>query len=207
MKTLIGAVALLSTFATSAFAADYAAAPADVWSGYYVGLQGGYAWGEGESPNSVFGDPEIEGGLGGLYYGRNWQSGSWVFGLDGSLSISDITDGVEYNPGEVGNVTVEGFSATRLRVGYAFDNVMAYAAAGFSLARAEVDVNGNFNDAHWLKGFTVGGGLEAKLAEQWSARVEYLYVDYGEETFEAGEGPFELEEKLHVVRAGIAYHF
>ena len=103
---------------------------------------------------------DIEGGFGGLYWGKNWQSGNWVYGLDGSISFASIEDQNDAvtNADDV-DVTIEGFSASRLRLGYAFDNFMIFAAGGLSLAKANVD-DGEFDDDTWLKGYVgIQGGF------------------------------------------------
>ena len=63
-------------------------------------------------------------------------------------------------------------------------------------------------DDGWATGFTVGAGIEAKLADNWSARLEYLYINYGEEDLELDpvDDTFDFED-VHAIRAGVAYHF
>jgi outer membrane immunogenic protein len=136
-----------------------------VWSGYYVGVQGGYGWGEASFPQPNVSLPpdeyDIEGAVGGLYYGRHWQSGNCVFGLDGSISLADIQGNYDI----YFDTTIEGFSATRLRIGYAVDNFHVFAAGGFSIARVTGTSNGFLlvgepdEDSNWAKGFTVGAGV------------------------------------------------
>lgn len=218
MKRLILAGAALTALTSASYAADPAEvfAPVDVWSGWYVGVQGGYGFDGEVEYDDVSGlmipQPatfDIDGWNGGLFYGRNWQSGNLVFGLDGSISFADM-DGVSNPPGDPLGVTIEAFSASRLRVGYAFDNFLIYAAGGFSLAMVDVDFGGLDSGDDFLKGFTVGAGAEFMISESWSARVEYLYFDYGDETVRGDtDNSIEanIEADMHVVRAGIAYHF
>ena len=67
------------------------------------------------------------------------------------------------------------------------------------------------DDDAWLKGFTVGAGIEAKFAENWSARVEYMFIHYGDEqrtVFDGADNTYDISvEDVHAVRGGIAYHF
>src|SRR5690606_33250932 len=152
-----------------AFAADPAAEPpVDVWSGYFVGLQGGY--GRGENTTTLIGPSgssptyDMDGAFGGVYFGRNWQWDELVIGLESSISFADIGGAIPPSPDIVG-LTVEGFSTSRLRLGYAVDNVLFFAAAGLSLARAEamgvlVSLGLTETGTEWLTGFTVGGGVE-----------------------------------------------
>jgi outer membrane immunogenic protein len=219
MKRILLAGAAFAALSTAAMAADMpiaapeaAIAPIEIWNDSYAGIQGGFAWGEADfTALGLDASYDIEGGFGGLYYGRNWQFGSWVLGLDGSVSFADITtdedDFGAFPPGS--EFKIKGFSASRARVGYAFDNVLIYAAGGFSLARADLDVAGFGDDDAWLKGFTVGAGIETKFAENWSARIEYLYYNWEDKNFDVG-GPSVINvdvEDTHTIRAGIAYHF
>ncbi|MFC5069189.1 outer membrane protein [Flaviflagellibacter deserti] len=211
MKRILLAGAAFAALSTAAMAADMpimapeaALAPVDIWSGQYAGIQGGFAWGEFDD-DTLADTFDAEGGFGGLYYGSNWQFGNWVLGLDGSVSFADISvDDDAYPAGD--DFKIQGFSASRARVGYAFDNVLLYAAGGFSLARAELDVAG-VDDDQWLKGFTVGAGLETKFAENWSARIEYMYFNWGDEDFDVPAAVNIDVEDTHMIRAGIAYHF
>ena len=214
MKRILLAGAAFAALSTAAMAADMpiaapeaAIAPVELWDNSYAGIQGGFAWGEADLDIPAVGSAsfDIEGGFGGLYYGTNWQFGQWVLGLDGSVSFSDISDDEDAGFGE--EFKIQGFSASRARVGYAFDNVLVYAAGGFSLARAEAEVAG-FDDKQWLTGFTVGAGLETKFAENWSARIEYMYFNWSDEDFDLGPAEVNIDvEDTHVIRAGIAYHF
>src|SRR5262245_14077308 len=71
-------------------------APAS-WSGYYVGVHGGYGWGDNDVsvlisvvPLVTLGGIESEGAVFGGHAGYNWQSGSVVGGLEIDISGSDI---------------------------------------------------------------------------------------------------------------------
>ena len=65
-----------------------------------------------------------------------------------------------------------------------------------------------FSDSTTELGWTVGGGVEKKFARNWSAKLEYLYLDFGTHTFLSGTG-FDTSVRLrdHVLRAGINYQF
>jgi outer membrane immunogenic protein len=71
-------------------AAPAAIAPLYNWSGFYIGIAGGGAW--GRSDQFALGVPvtngyDVNGGLiGGM---ANWQAESWVFGLEGDFSWAD----------------------------------------------------------------------------------------------------------------------
>lgn len=241
--TLLAGIATIA-FVTAAAAADMPAPPVEaafveptaVWDGWFAGIQGGYGWGDIDydflDPSGDIDDVdevgslEAEGFVGGLYYGRNWQSGDWVYGLEGSISYADLTESVTFDYNS--QLTIDGvdivddgpltfevglqaFSTTRAKVGLAFDNFLLFAAGGLTVGFVEAElsgVDGSVDDDDFVLGWTVGAGVEAMLAENWSARVEYLYLDYGDETFFGGtDGEVDVELDAHVVRGGIAYHF
>jgi outer membrane immunogenic protein len=111
-RLLIGISAATSLLATGAFAADlpvkqpvYTKAPVYVdpvydWTGFYVGGNGGYSWGNSNSTLSLV-DPgtgiilnsaatkfHMDGGIGGAQLGYNWQRDRWVFGLEADIQAS-----------------------------------------------------------------------------------------------------------------------
>ena len=61
----------------------------------------------------------------------------------------------------------------------------------------------------WRLGFAAGAGVEAPVAPHWTARLEYLFTDYGNSgtTFFAGAQRFDADFMLHEIRAGLNYQF
>jgi outer membrane immunogenic protein len=118
-------------------------------------------------------------------------------------------------------------SSFRLRVGYLVTpDILAYGTGGLAFQRfaASMACNGatspacNFSASQidtndTLPGFTVGGGLEWKLMQNWLIRAEYRYSDFGtwKPSFFQGSGIIEVFPSIHVtsqiVTAGIAYMF
>jgi outer membrane immunogenic protein len=108
-------VALISTvmigvgFAHAALAADLLvpAAPvavAPTWTGLYVGANGGWGWASNFSASSTFKDPtgavvispatsnlNATGAVFGGQLGYNWQTGNWVWGVEGDFDGTNIT--------------------------------------------------------------------------------------------------------------------
>jgi outer membrane immunogenic protein len=227
MKTILLAGAALVALSTASFAADMPAYPAEAaiapvaaesdWSGFYLGVQGGYNWVDGEISDITVDGAPFGGDVGydddgfniGIYSGINRQWGNWVVGIDNSISYVDIDTEVV---GGVVDAEINAWSTTRGRVGYAFGNFLVFAAGGLSLANVEVssDILGD-DDSHLMVGYTVGGGVEAKFGGNWSARVEYLYTDFDDETYsvtgEGFTGAGDVSFDMQTVRGGIAYHF
>jgi outer membrane immunogenic protein len=57
-------------------------------------------------------------------------------------------------------------------------------------------------------GWTIGAGIEQKVTKNWSAKLEYIYVDLGSYTFLSGTGA-DTNVNLHsnIVRVGLNYTF
>lgn len=210
MKRFLLAGAAFAALTSSSFAADMPDiyAPVDVWSGFFVGLQAGYGLKDVDvtevTAPAVTTAIEADDFVGGLYYGRNWQSGNWVYGLDSSISYMGL-DEVAIGPGVV-DVEANFLGLSRLKLGYAMDNVLLFVAGG--LATTIVDVSeAGASDDDWAFGWTIGAGIETKLADNWSARLEYIYFDIESDVTLPAAGPVDVDIDGHIVRAGVAYHF
>jgi outer membrane immunogenic protein len=87
--------------------------------------------------------------------------------------------------------------------------------AWVSLHGSEGDVlaNGAFGSGTTTRaGWTVGGGIEAMLTPNWTAKLEYLYVDFRGDVFNDvvprfGVLPQSIDFRANVVRAGLNYKF
>lgn len=122
------------------------------------------------------------------------------------------------------------FSTLRARAGFALpDQWLIYATGGLALVSAEysnttsatltrttlgggvlssVTTTTAANESKTRTGFAVGAGIEKKLAANWNARVEYLYIDAGSYTFVANTGAdTSVRLRDHIVRVGLNYMF
>jgi outer membrane immunogenic protein len=220
MKRLLAATALLGILSAPAFAADLPAAQAYQpvsaavydWTGFYVGANVGYAWGEAEvTALGATDSGDYDGFVGGLQLGYNHQIGQFVVGLEVDAQLS----GVEYDEAFAGGTAsseLTWFGTGRARVGYAFDRFLPYITGGFAWAQNDIDftVGGvTVSDDNNHFGWTVGGGLEAAVTENISVKAEYLYVALdGEDYFDgAVAGGFDADSDFHIGRVGLNYRF
>jgi outer membrane immunogenic protein len=197
--------------APPAFAADMAvkapppaATGPSSWSGFYAGIAGGLAWGQSQffdadPADSSFGAPitqkfDVSGGIFGGTAGYNWQVNNWVAGVEGDFSWvtkQGITNGVPPFATGVSDVTREHWLGTgRARLGIVpVDGGLFYMTGGFAAAGVEAIVNtniardGSLAETQTRWGWTVGGGLEAALFQNWSFKLEYLYVDLQDKSY------------------------
>jgi outer membrane immunogenic protein len=126
------------------------------WSGFYLGLHGGYGTGEydwtmkdnpgqGASPSigEVVAEPGVDGWIGGVQAGINAQNGNLVLGFEGELSAGNIEGDVERTAGGDKPGPREWSSEMNWmltfgpRVGYAFDSTLLYVEGGFAMVNQD----------------------------------------------------------------------
>ena len=175
------------------------AAPTNDWTGFYLGVLGGYGWATADT-NTV-GDIEADGFDVGGYAGANWQWGSFVVGGEGDILYP-------FRDGSSGGLTVEQglHGSLRARAGIALDRFLAYGTAGLAATGLELSTAAGSDD-EVLWGWTAGAGLEGMVTDNITARIEYRYTDYGEETFAPGGGAVTTDFTDHSIRGGVGFKF
>jgi len=173
----------------------------------------------------------MDGIIGGGQIGYNWQANQWVFGLEADFQGSGQKgDGSFFIPPVGGflalvipstSITYEDklnwFGTVRGRVGYAFDRWLPYVTGGGAFGHGEINgtrttgaVSTTFSGSQSYSGWTVGGGVEWAFANNWSAKVEYLYIDFGDgPTVPVTLGANVVSGKMtdNIVRLGVNYKF
>ena len=193
----------LFLFAGSAFAADMAvkAPPRPVtpvlsWTGCYLGIEGGGAWGREPvvaTTPAVAGDPvanpRANGGLFGGTIGCNYQVNNIVIGVENDLSWQHLSGTANDLPPFAVAFT-HGFSSTWLdtlrgRAGVVVDKALLYITGGAAFSKITDTATGipatvprSISQGSSVTGWTIGGGIEYMLAPQWSVKAEYLYVRF-----------------------------
>jgi outer membrane immunogenic protein len=189
-----------------------------IWSGFYIGANAGWAWGD---QSDIFAVPpfpglnNVNGGFGGGQIGYNWQSGHFVLGVEADIQGADIQDkttflGVNFKSG------LDWFGTVRGRLGYAFGPSLLYGTAGFAFGGVDNEIGVGpvvFKNTGTATGYTLGGGYEYKFARAWSAKAEYQYVNLGRNDPEflgvnvCTVGITCRDDAFHTVRFGLNYHF
>jgi outer membrane immunogenic protein len=207
-KAILGATVLAAAIGVtaSAHAADLAYRPAPQpytvnqplnaysWAGPYLGGTLGYSWG------TIANNPTRPSGIeGGVEAGYNWQSGQFVFGVEGDLNASGASD--TFAPWKFSNPW---FGTVRGRAGYAMNNILLYGTGGLAFGGVTGATFG-LSENHSNVGWTVGAGAEVGLTQNWSAKVEYLYVDLNNSNFTITGLPNGYA--FSTVRLGVNYRF
>ena len=212
-----------------------AAASGYDWSGFYIGGHVGGGWGDEIStivtaPGLLLPGTQIvtkeSGFLGGAQAGLNFQvGGGFVLGAEVDWSWSNVrgtANTIALIPGVTVRATgdVDWFATATGRIGYAFNNMLLYAKGGgawMDVSYSASVLNGGtviigpaiVDDRR--TGWTVGGGLEWAFTPNWSAKIEYNYLDFGSKayTFTApgATATAGIDSAYHVVKGGINYRF
>jgi outer membrane immunogenic protein len=214
------------------------------WSGIYVGVHLGGAWdsanwfedatlsGSGGIGPAGFHDAAVNsaGILGGGQAGFNYQTGWAVWGFQADGSGAGISGTAACFPEVVGTVQscrtrVESLGTVTARVGAAFNNVLLYALAGGAWEHERLANpcntcgpggtanNSLFFGSPW--GWTAGAGVEWAFSPQWSAFVQYNFMDFGRRDLTFSTAPVgrlplfteNVREDLSVVKVGVNYRF
>jgi len=234
------------------------------WTGFYIGVNGGYSWGRSRSDaafttgtgvvivppaGSILGNGfDLTGGLAGGQIGYNWQMSNWLIGLEGdgqwasergSTSflcaapvVGACLPGLTVVPpgatGTAGTISqkIEAFGTFRGRVGWLVTpEVLLYGTgglavgsvrtslglAGFTTAGAPIAITAANSTTR--VGWTAGAGIEGMFARNWSAKLEYLYMDLGSfnNSLALAAPGLAINARSRVtdniLRAGINYHF
>jgi outer membrane immunogenic protein len=231
-KFLLGTVALIALGATvPALAADLAArpytkaapavyAPIYNWTGFYIGghVGGAFRGNDGfAGTNNGSDDGRF---LGGVQVGADYQfAPNWVLGIEGQYSwLGSNNNNVAFTgvgAGYVYSNNQRGLGSVTGRIGYTWGPALLYVKGGYAYSDhsqnvtlnggpAAFGVNGGDHD-----GYTVGAGLEYMFAQNWSAKIEYQYYDFGRTRFNVAPldvfGSIRNDE--HTVKAGLNYRF
>ena len=220
MKRMFFVLASLAALTGSAAAADLArpaphqyfkapvAPPIFSWTGGYIGINGGGAF--GRSAFDTTGGFNTSGGLVGGTLGYNYQISQAVFGVEGDIDYANIS-GTTNNGCRLGCKTSDNWLATvRGRLGYAVDRVLPFVTGGAAFGDIKASTPGFFGADQTNAGWTAGGGIEFAFAQNWTAKAEYLYVDLGK--FNCGVScglvaTNNVSFTTNLVRAGVNYHF
>ena len=183
-------------------------APAYNWTGFYLGINGGGGWGHSDWTTTPGFD--VSGGLIGGTAGFNWQTGQWVFGVEGDVDWTNIKGNTVVGCPLRCQTSNTWLATVRGRVGYAFDRFMPYVTGGVAFGDIRAATPGFPGLTNTNAGWTVGGGLEFAIYYNLTAKAEYLYVDLGNVNCGLSCGvvaPNNVSFRSNIFRAGLNYRF
>jgi outer membrane immunogenic protein len=206
IRTQSIALAAFAAFTSAAYAADMglplkappAVAPLPQWTGFYLGANLGGGFGDkwwnctpaltcDAGPNSSIGTTSMDGFLGGFQVGYNWQSGLWVFGVEGTWDWTDMHGQFPGNSstdpgfaGETPSSKIKWLATVVGRVGITIDRALVYAGGGVAWAHeSDTDDLCPCTGTNTSVGATFLTGVEYWIDPHWSARIQYNFYDFG----------------------------
>ncbi|MEP9356898.1 outer membrane protein [Xanthobacter sp. KR7-65] len=213
------------------------------WTGFYIGAQAGYGWGQNDFSNSfdplnpstispVDAEYSTDGWMLGGQVGYNWQINNIVLGVEADAVWSDISGSGSYYNGiapsciqsnDACTSKIDALGTITARLGVAYDRILLYAKGGAawattshtagSTAPAPFGYSATADSTRW--GWTLGAGVEWAFFNNWSAKIEYNYIDLGSSdvTFAFVPNTFinpyvaTVDQTVQAVKFGINYRF
>ncbi len=217
----------------------YGAANLYNWTGFYLGGHLGYAWGNSNWTARGAGAPEsgsfsLSQGVNSFDEAGSWFAGvqaGYTYMLPNRVAIGAEADATfPAFPNPISGLSVGGNSmlangdsysenvyvsgTARARIGYAPGNWLYYASGGFAWTDdqfALAHASGVTDSSYLFRtGWVAGVGVEGPILPHWTARLEYMFKDYGSAaavTFPSYAGRFNSDLSLQEVRVGLNYHF
>jgi outer membrane immunogenic protein len=233
LKVLTAAIVSAVLGTGGAYAADLPVkapvlvAPTPSWAGFYIGVNAGAGSGEGTytlSPSGCFltgacgGTPALNPlrtftedhlntfFVGGAQAGYNWQTGNFVYGLEGDINYNGWNNNtaIIYALAAplVGtfttavNTRLDWFGTFRGRIGIAASpTILIFGTGGLAYGQVKSSTAGVFlpggdtyagTASSTRAGWTVGGGMEWMFMPNWSLKWEYLFIDLGKLNYADG---------------------
>ena len=178
--------------------------PVYSWTGLYWGVNVGYSWGEAKNEATlqiapgVFGTAsasrKVDGVIGGFQSGYNYQFGQWVWGFETDFQASGQkgSDALQIAAGVPPTFLntehkLTWFGTSRSRLGVLWTpNTLLYGTFGVAYGKVKEDAvisrgaqSASLNFSDVKAGWTAGAGVESTIGGGWTAKLEYLYMDFG----------------------------
>lgn len=212
----------LATAAVIALAGASLPAQAAGFTGFYLGGDIGYGWGDANQTrfSNVGGpftftqpDAELDGFVGVIHAGYAWPLGSkWALGIEGDVGIADITGDDGGGGGDINEWAGDLTASLRARLGVMVGaNTQLFLTAGWAWADYDANVLNapTSTRSHTFSGYTVGGGIDVMVGTNLSVRGQYRYTDFDADrvTFAPAEAyDIQAGPSTHVLSLGLSWH-
>ena len=192
----------------------------NMWEGFYAGINAGGLWSstaasivENNSGGGLNGNGS--GFVGGVQAGYNYLIGPVLLGGEIDFQGSTMSSGLSGGAGPSAinaNAPMPWFATFRVRAGYPVGAVMPYLTGGAVWGQQRLSgfdsQFGSFDSSNNFWTYTFGGGVEGKLSERWSAKLEYLWIGTPDTPLSAPATTSISERSIgNLVRVGFNYRF
>lgn len=201
------------------------------WTGFYLGANVGVGFGRSATTVTSANTPSAEtarlgglGALGGVQAGYNWQFGSLLGFNNVVLGLEADIQGTGFNDDRTCGLTdqafgcaaynqkLDWFGTVRGRIGLATGPVLSYFTGGLAYGNAKTTINDPSTGVsqtfgNTRTGWTIGSGIEAALGGNWTGKIEYLYLDLGNQSGVSSNGlvGYSSDIREHIFRVGVNY--
>jgi high affinity Mn2+ porin len=191
------------------------------WTGFYLGGHFGYgggSLGRGTNPipeQGVFLPHSVTGLIGGYQAGYNRQlSNHVVLGVEADASFTSPFDAPRLVHAPF-NTTIDYVGTLRGRLGYAQATWMPYLTGGFAWGHTHININDGdrivtSRVGDYQTGWTAGAGVEFAVSGNWTAKVEYDYIDLTRRMFDLSGFAMpgvNVDPRIHLAKLGLNYRF
>jgi outer membrane immunogenic protein len=170
---------------------------ASLWSGCYVGIEGGGVWGSSQhvsaaaATNGLPITPKFNesGASAGGTVGCNYEIHSWILGVENDLSWTNShgssSNQLPFNLAGVSHTDQNWLDSVRGRIGLAWKPaLMSYVTAGAAFAGTQVNICNTAlgqcaSESKTRTGWIGGLGIEYAIWSNISVKLEYLHADFG----------------------------
>ena len=196
------------------------------WTGIYGGLNAGGGFASAKDTGTITGGDlggvsasgtgSATGALGGGQIGFNYQVNSLVLGMEGDFDYSSLSS---TSTASILSETskIQWLATIRGRAGFAIDRIMIYGTGGAAFVPVSDSITASgygtvFNASSTNIGWTIGAGVEGAFAQNWTAKIEYLYVQSnfslsGPIAVAGGTLSYTGTISENVIRAGINFKY
>jgi outer membrane immunogenic protein len=233
-----------ATLATSAVAAivaviatsSVAKAQDSQVGGFYIGVTGGYGFGDANVNGSLRrdhtdslsqivsedGKSDLDGGMIGGLVGFDYSLGNgFVIGAVGDLSWMNASGNADVEPSII-NLTGSDYNVDtslnwlgtfRGRVGFEVGDALIYGTGGVAFGGVDAELRASgfgeiSSDSNTQIGWTVGAGVNFMATDNIMLGIEYLYVDLGEGSYNFGNtGDADIDLNMSIVRGTVGFKF
>lgn len=211
-------------------------APIYNWTGFYIGGVAGYGWGSddwtrlagtgGGSANGSVRSFDTSGGIAGGQLGYNYQINQLVLGAEGGMVWSGVKGGfagTNMNGPVSWNTDTRWIASVAGRLGFAIDNVLLYGKGGVAWADEDYThpaISGAgagsipllYTSSNTRAGWLAGAGIEYGFAPNWSAKIEYNFMDFGSKDVTLNDPTgrwvtFGIKDSVSIIEVGVNYRF
>lgn len=182
------------------------------WQGFYLGLHAGGAFGDVSVSDPTAKISWDHGGFGGgLHAGYNHQFGQFIVGIEGDYGLSKADGTLVLADGVTVSTKTSNIGSIRGRLGLTVGSALVYATAGYGFGQLQarlvsVPDSIDFSESNRISGYVVGGGVEMKLMQSVSGRLEALHYGLGRKAADSTGIDARADIDQTVIRAGLTFH-